>query len=73
MTWILLYMTALSTARKAAFPKATRAFPVRAPGPHIVLDDDQDVPDDVDSVLSEQMEYVGGIGGPERFYSIRLL
>jgi hypothetical protein len=55
-------MTAVSTARNAAFPKANRAFPVSAPGPHIVLDDDPDVPEDEDKILSEAIEYVGGIG-----------
>jgi hypothetical protein len=40
------YMTALSTVRKVASPKASIAFPVSAPGPHIVLE--------VASVPSEQ-------------------
>jgi hypothetical protein len=63
----LLCMTALSTDRRTALPKANSAFPVRAPGPHIVLDVDVDVPEDAESVPSEDMEYVGGIGG---LYSI---
>lgn len=33
----LRYMTTVSTVRKVALPKASRAFPVKAPGPHIVL------------------------------------
>jgi hypothetical protein len=58
----LLCMTALSTDRSTALPKANSAFPVRAPGPHIVLDVDVEVPEDDESVPSEEMEYVGGIG-----------
>jgi hypothetical protein len=30
-------MTMLSTPRNVAFPKASKAFPVSVPGPHIVL------------------------------------
>jgi hypothetical protein len=55
-------MTALSTACRAAFPKATKALPVRVPGPHIVLDVVPDV------VLSKETEYVGGIWGTLQHY-----